>query len=95
MTSVCQKAQANLAMVRETGSTWEFHIPRIDTWGYLARTPSWTLRRMAGSTASVVVVMMLPFALWKLKTVNFEKLPAIIEKVEQVIDGAVDCHTQV
>ncbi len=50
---------------------------------------------MAGSTASVVVVMMLPFALWKLKTVNFEKLPAIIEKVEQVIDGAVDCHTQV
>jgi len=36
--SVCQKAQANLAKVRETGSTWEFHIPRIDTWGYLAVT---------------------------------------------------------
>ena len=35
MPSVCQKAQANLAKVRETGSTWEFHIPRIDTWGYL------------------------------------------------------------
>ena len=33
---MCQKAQANLAKVRETGSTWEFHIPRIDTWGYLA-----------------------------------------------------------
>ena len=27
---------ANLAKVGETGSTWEFHIPRIDTWGYLA-----------------------------------------------------------
>jgi hypothetical protein len=34
------KAQANLAEVRETGSTWEFHIPRIDTWGYLAETAS-------------------------------------------------------
>ena len=33
---MCQKAQANLAKVRETSSTWEFHIPRIDTWGYLA-----------------------------------------------------------
>ncbi len=32
----CQKTLANLAKVRETGSTWEFHIPRIDTWGYLA-----------------------------------------------------------
>ena len=32
---MCQKAQANLAKVRETGSKWEFHIPRIDTWGYL------------------------------------------------------------
>jgi hypothetical protein len=31
-----QKTLANLAKVRETGSTWEFHIPRIDTWGYLA-----------------------------------------------------------
>ncbi len=37
MPSVCQKAQANLAKVRETGSTWEFHIPRIDTLGYLAK----------------------------------------------------------
>ena len=35
---MCQKAKANLAKVRETGSTWEFHIPRIDTWGYLAST---------------------------------------------------------
>ncbi len=32
-----REAQANLAKVRETDSTWEFHIPRIDTWGYLAR----------------------------------------------------------
>jgi len=40
MPSVCQKAQANLAKVRETGSTWEFHIPRIDTWGYLTRMVS-------------------------------------------------------
>ncbi len=37
---MCQKAQANLAEVRETGSTWEFHIPRIDTWGYLAICPT-------------------------------------------------------
>ncbi len=34
--AMCQKAQDNLAKVSETGSTWEFHIPRIDTWGYLA-----------------------------------------------------------
>ena len=33
---MCQKAQANLDEVRETGSTWEFHIPWIDTWVYLA-----------------------------------------------------------
>ena len=32
-----QKTLANLAKVRETGSTWEFHILRIDTWGYLAQ----------------------------------------------------------
>ena len=36
MPRVCQKAQANLAKVRETDSTWEFHISRIDIWGYLA-----------------------------------------------------------
>jgi hypothetical protein len=34
--NVCQNAQAKLANVRETGSTWEFPVPRIDVWGYLA-----------------------------------------------------------
>ena len=29
---MCQKAQANSAKVRETGSTWKFQIPRIDIW---------------------------------------------------------------
>ena len=57
---MCQKAQANLAKVRETGSTWEFHIPRIDTWGYLAeatRSPAEVYEEatafMAGSRSSL------------------------------------------
>jgi hypothetical protein len=51
---VCQKAPANLAKVRETGSTWEFHILRIDTWGYLAPTILYYLFIYYGLSSSMV-----------------------------------------